>query len=243
MDNYVFNQKEYRQSIKKKTSFFFPIVIIVIIILIGLVLFFNSNNRNEIKYYFVKIDSFSTYSDANKLATQLQEQNAGGYIHFDEKYHVLASYYSSQDQAKNVVERLKEKYNNADIYTLTFSEFNGKNQLTKSQNSTIFDLNDCIESIITNLSELLIKYERNEISNTILTAKIKALTEDFNDNKDNFFSSINQPKFHNERNCIEKISTSLNAIKSSFDAQNLTQTIRYETIQIIFNYSKFCALF
>ncbi len=242
MDNYVFNQKEYRRNLKKRSSFFFPIVIVAIILLIGLYIFLNSNN-NEIKYYFVKIDSFSTYSEANDLATKLQSQNAGGFVHFDEKYHVLASFYPSKKQAENVAERLKNEYINADVYTLSFSEFNGKNQLTKNQNNSIFNLNDCIESTTTTLNDLLIQYEKNEISNTILSAKITRLTDEFNEEKENFFSSLNKPNYNNHRNHIEKISSSLSKIKSSFDDQNLTQTIRFETMQIIFNYSKFCTLF
>ena len=131
MDYYTFNQKNYRASLNKNTKAFFPITIVVIIFLIGLAIFFKTEDKNQYNFYFVQIDSFSNYSSADELKNQLQKHNTLSYIHFDDKYRVLVSFYPTKKQAENVAERLRESYKNTTIFTSSFDEFNGKNTLTK----------------------------------------------------------------------------------------------------------------
>lgn len=243
MNHYTFNQKTYRANLNKKTKAFFPITIVLIIILLGIALLFKTDNTNQYEFYFVQIDSFSNYSSAENLRNQLQKQNTLSYIHFDEEYRVLISFYPTKKQAENVANRLAENYKNTSIYTLFFDEFNGKNYLAKKQNDSIFDIIDSIESIIDNLNSQLIQYEKNEISTQMFTTKISKEIDSFEDEKDSLFNHLDQPKFHKHREIVDDISKSMTNIKSHFKEQNLAQIVRFEIMQTAFNLSKFCALF
>lgn len=243
MKKYIFDQKNYRSNLKKKASSFFPIIIILIIILTGLVLFFKSDTNNLQTYHFVQIDGFSTYSSANECCEKLLKQNAKGFIHFDKEYRVLVSHYPTKKQARNVIENLIEKYPNAKIYSLSFQKFNGKNLLTRSQNNSIFNISDKIETMISDLYSLISSYEKNEISNKYYKSETTKLYEDYLEAKDSFFSNLSKPKFHNHRNYVDKILSSIKKIKDLSSEQNISKTSRFELMQIIFNYSKFCGLF
>ena len=67
MDIYhnYFNYYQYKNNINKKNNFSFIIIFLLIILLIGLCVFLAPTAKNLNTFYYVELDKFQTYKQAN----------------------------------------------------------------------------------------------------------------------------------------------------------------------------------
>ncbi len=240
---YSFNYQEYQQRIKKKSNHSFTILIITIILLFGLAVFLFPHDLGISYLYFVEVNNFINYSEANKLANEIKEKNGAGYIYYDGKYHVLASFYPSKSDAETIAENLKAEYPSSSVYSLEIKRYNKKNSLTSEQNKVILNTIEANESLIDSLYKCNISFDTGEFNESELSIKLKVLKNEIEKSYKAFNSEFKTlPKF--DALSIElDIFDSMNTILGSFNGGNVSQCLKYELIKIVINHSCFLSAF
>lgn len=241
MDKYIFNYNQYKKSINKKPKNYFSLIFIIIIILLGLCIFLYPKNYNYEKMYFVEIDNFNTYKDANKLANLISNKGGAGYVFYDGKYRVLASFYSNYDNAKKVSENLNKEYKNVSILTVENTKFTPKKQLNKHQNSQVkIVLKTTFEALL-KLEKLNLKLDKKTLSENELKLHIKNINDNFQNIYSSFLSYFkNDSKFNIAKKYLNEIKNSM----STLTADTITSSIlRYENIKIGINRNHFLTCF
>lgn len=93
----------------------------------------SGSSNSEYKLYALSLASFSTNNSAQEFASEVQKQNAGGYIYNkDSKYYVLASIYEKENDAESVKKNIIDKNPEAEIIEIeitspNFSKLNSAN--------------------------------------------------------------------------------------------------------------------
>lgn len=234
MQTYEFNYNEYKKKSKRGKSHSLLIIAILIIVLISMCIFLNPTNATN-KYYFVRINTYLTYKEANNAATELHSRSAGGYIHFDGRYHVLASFYPSKAEAEAVLSNISHLYPHADIYTLE------ARSLDRSTNDIILDVVACQIDTISSIYKLILELDQGQISAGQVNSTIKHISSHFSSKQADFVSfhkTTKKPNIINCANILDNISNSLENISTITPQPNLYQ-YKYELMNIIFNHLSF----
>lgn len=123
----------YKRPRKNKLGFFFLLVLICVGLVVALniadiisslimnkgSIFYNSKYYISAKnYYAISAGSFRSQDEANTLASSVRQKGGAGYVHLSGDYYVFLSLYSSQIDANNVKDKLKEDGVNASIINI-----------------------------------------------------------------------------------------------------------------------------
>ncbi len=244
--SYVFDYYQYRRKINKKSSFSFVIIFLLIIVLLGAAVFLTSNSSQGYdEFYFVEINSFSTYAKAQALAAEIQQAGGAGYIYYNGKYRVLACFYPTEDDAKSVKENLLADYPSCAVFSLESSKFSGKSDLTDSQNALISDMIDENAALINSLYKAVIAYDSASLSLSVLKVNLESLKSDFEKAYSQFLSSFSTAKsLLSARSKLASISESIDdLIAASSNSQELSYKLKYYLVKIVVNHVSFlCCL-
>ncbi|MFQ6752206.1 MAG: hypothetical protein ACLRFL_01390 [Clostridia bacterium] len=173
------------------------------------------------------------------MATKIQQQSGAGYIYYDEKYRVLASFYLTEKEAESVIKNISSDYSHSRVYTLDIHRFSSLNNLSKKQNEIIISISDLLLNTIQRLSELSVAFDTNSKSLDSILLEINTLRTSFDSVRSKFLSLFHQDSTYNANKVdLQEIANSLERISKSNNSQ-FGQTIKFETINIIINYSSF----
>ena len=93
------------------------------------------------------------------------------------------------------------------------------------------------------LENLLIKFDKNEMSFSELTIHVLTLQKNFEDVYSDLISSFKtNAKFNVAKDCTKQMQMSLAKIQNS-DEQNISSSIRYEIISFVLNRHHFLSCF
>lgn len=243
MTSFQFNETDYKKRINKTKKLPLVVIIAMIIILCIIVIFVRPQSQNIDQFYFVKIDSFSTYKEASKLATDIQQMSGAGYVYYDEQYHVFASFYHSLDDAKKVLDNICQEYTNSKVHTLEVERFSPVDHLSKKQNDAVDALTKSILNTIYELSQFSIAFDNKSKAFNELSIKIQNMNSSFNSLYKNFNMVFHsESKYNTAKSNLLEISKSLERLCESCE-RTFSQTIKFETIDIIICYSSFVDCF
>ena len=243
MNNYVFNYDQYKKTINKKNKTSFLLLFFIVIILLGLCIFIYPKKSNTIEFYFVEIDNFQTFKEANNLSLKINESGGAGYVYFDGKYRVLASFYSNYDNAKKVADNLKNDYTNATVFTMETNNFHNIINLNSHQNNSIKNLLETTYKTILQLEDLIINYELKNISNNELNLHIKNHQTEFDEVYNDFINNFNNlSKYNLAKDYLVKMQQCFKNI-STIENQNISSNLRYETVKLVILRSQFLSCF
>ena len=230
--DYVFDYNHYKQSVNpKKTNWFF-FAFLIIILLSGIHILINPRKIILEEFYFIEIDNFQTYSSAQKLASEINLQQGAGFIFYDGKYHVLASFYSDKNQAKTVLNNLISSYENATIFTLSAAQLEANNSLSNEQNNGLKIYINETNSLILQLEKLSINFIKKEISFNQTSVLLKELMLAYSETYSNFINIFNHDsKYNTSKKHADSILKSLSTLINC-EEENLTTSFRYELISI-----------
>ncbi len=238
MQEYQFNQKEYRKKIYKNGGGSVAILIFICIILIGAAfILMPKKSASKQEFYFVEINQFITYKDANELAISIQEKGGAGYVFFNGSYHVFAGYYPTKSEAETVCENLKEEFECACVFSLEYS-LNSKN-LSANQKTALSNMVEMSENTIGEIYENILSFVKNENSEAKLKLNFSAILKNFESKMEEFNGVFKDNKFSKARASLEKMHTSLTNLNDITDASKL----RYEQISFVVNYVSFLSSF
>lgn len=233
--NYNFDYKEYKKSTHKKSNYSLLILLALIVSLMIIAFVVKPASKQAGIFYFVRLNSYLTYKEANKMSSELQGRGGAGYIHFDGRYHVLIAYYASESEAMSVVNNLKNEYPTVDIFNLEIKQYRSKKYFSHEQNKAVVNLIKTTDETINNLYSQLLQHEKNEINTSELSINLSNIIKDYKDMSSEYKSKLSNKKASTISTLekLDKIENSLNNIKSNINEKYYT---KYELVNIIFNY-------
>jgi len=178
MEVYSVNYSQIKKRINSKNnkfSFKFFIIFLIIIVFIGIFTAIKPLKTKNIKFFYVEINSFLNYKEANKLANSVQEQGGAGYIYYDGKYHVLTSLYLKKEDANKVKENLTKDFPTCKILTLEGNLF--QRNYNKFQNEIIMNTINLNQNLIKNLYNLSVEIDINQSLN--YTTKFDRIKDEY----------------------------------------------------------------
>lgn len=240
--NYYFDYSNYSKQIHKKSKLSFVLLSLLIILLLGLSIFLKPKEKTQ-TIYFVQINSYSTYQQANTLANEIKVAGGAGYIYYDKKYYVFANFYTNKSQAETVLNNLKSDYKNAKIFEFSIKIFKNNEKLSKNQCKTVKNTANFINSLIFDLSSLSINFDKNETTFEELSVKLKNYYSNFLNFYNEFNNQFNSnSKYNLSKEYLNNIETDLNFL-SCYNETELIENFKYLSIDIIVNYSSFLSCF
>lgn len=232
MQEYNFNYLDYKKRLKNPIKFNFVFITLILILLLGTCVFFNQNRQGFSTYYFVEVGEYSTFSQANKTASEVTLKSGAGFVYFDKSYHVLAGFYLTQESAKTVSKNIANEYPNTKIFTLSAAKFNNKKTYSKTENSTIKNVIENNQNTINSIYQLSLSLDKNELSFNSAITQILALKDDFVCSQKLFEDTFKNEKIYfNTNKKLNEICNSLTRLTKSTE-QELKQKIKYELINI-----------
>ena len=235
MSNYSFNYNQYKKRITKSSQMPFSVIFLLIIVLLGVACFIGNPKKRIETFYFLEVDCFFNYSDANACANEISALNAGGYVYFNGKYHVLACAYLNEADANKAKENIKQEYPNAQVFTLSTHKFN-ENNFTEKEVDEISTVINANYETIKNIYNLIIRCDTNTINENEIERELENLNKNYSNKVDGFKTLFrNNKKFTKEKELVSKFSSCL-AQNSSLT--NISQSLKYNLIKIsILHYS------
>lgn len=241
-----FDYEEYTKTIQQNNEYYFrykkrqkkPIKISIaflslcLIFLLGICVFINQKNQEFCTYYFVEIDTFATFSQANKSAIELTNKSGAGYVFFDKNYHVFAGVYLTEESAKTVSKNILNDYPNAKIFAISTAKFKNKNQYSKNENLTLKNTISSIQNLIKSLYQISISFDKNEENFKTAITKISTLKDTFCLQQSKFDECFKNEKIYfNTNKKLDEICNALTRL-SNCSEQDLKQKIKYELVNI-----------
>lgn len=238
--SYQFNYHEYKNRIKPKPTGSISVIVIFIIILLGLAYFFQPRSKKAYEFYFVEVNSYLNYTEANNMANTIQQSGGAGYVYFNGRYHVLASFYPSEADARSVCENLKSDYPNAKIFTIEADDFARLKNLTREQNELIEKTIADNKNLIAGLYTAITKYESNEIDMAKFTLTLRTLKNDYNETYSRFSTKFKNNVKLTALSNIHDINDEINTL---CDDLSTDYRFRYRLISIVINHYSFLVSF
>lgn len=161
---YVMTKKRTVRRIYKGRVIAF-IVAVCLAVILGAVWFSRSTGKMIAKareYSFVSVGKYAALGEASAKAAQLVDSGGAGYLYGKNEYKVVASCYAQKSDAQQICDRLTEKGENAEVFTLKSSVLavdrsDGDNAAIKRMLKLPYDIFD-------ELYGISLKIDKNEIS-------------------------------------------------------------------------------
>jgi len=243
MSDYVFNYSQYKKSINNKTNFHFSIMFLLIILLLGLCVFLKQRKPQLDEFYFIEINNFPTYNHAQKLSQEVSQSGGAGFVYFDGSYHVLASFHSNYDDAESVLQNVKTTHPTATIFSITSNHFSHHSSLSSSQNSSVKNFLNELETYILKIEKLSIQLDLREISFDQLSISTKKHAEPIMSAYENLINVFNHNPKHNITKQYAQQAVSAISNISALDQSNVSSCLRYHLISIVVNQHQFLSSF
>ena len=241
MQSYEFDYSQYRKKINQPKHTSLCLLSFLIIICMGLAMFLYPNSIKKNEYYFVEINSFLTYSEANNLGNLISSVNGAGYVYYDGKYHVFAAFYPSKEDAETVCENLKPDYPTCSVYTLKCDKFHKIKDLTENQNKSVENLLNANISLMNSVYKCIINYDTNEINYNQLLLNLENIKSDYQKFSEEFFNQFNAiTKYNKAKKYVTKIvefTEFFDELKSEQNEQTVSKLLKYKLIGMVINHS------
>jgi hypothetical protein len=137
----------------------------------------SSNSGNsflEFKVYAISLGNYSTKASAETTAVTYRQKNAGGYIlKINGTYHIIASAYEKENDAKLVQENLLKEDITSQIIIIGFEEIDLENISSNSQEKEFIDSLGIFKIVYLKLYDISVSLDTNVIDET--RAKIEII--------------------------------------------------------------------
>lgn len=243
MQEFEFNYKEYKKRISNKFSGKSIVVYIFIcIILMGAVFFLKPKAKNKnCKLYFVEINCFLNYSQANELANEIRNKGGAGYIYFDEKYHVFANLYLTEQDANSVCNNLKAEYPTIKTFSIEFNKNVNYNNLNSNQAHALKNFVEVGQNCILEIYNNILSFDKAEIDQTKLILNFKQTETKFLTCCNDFNSAFNSnSKFNKAKTYVADLTTCLKNLTSE---NNSAWNFKFEMIKFGINFANTLSCF
>lgn len=233
MQNYEFNYNAYISKIKPKQKIGFTLILITIILLMGLCMFIGFSPNITQNFYFVEINSFYKYLDATNLASQLQNKGGAGYVYYDEKYHVLASFYPTKKEAESVCENLKEQYPNCAVFMVEAKKFKTNSKFSDQENKILANCNKANINLINEAYNHILSYDTSTHSIKKLKLNLTNSYDKYKNSTQDINTIFNNSNYSTSKQYVLDITDSVKSLTSDIEQSELNYTLKYNLIKIV----------
>lgn len=245
MQDYEFNFYEYKKRITSQTSGV-PIIVLIFvcIILIGAILFLKPEQTKHNSFYFVEINNFLVLSDAQTLSVEIRNKGGAGYIYFDGKYHVLASYYPNKNDAEIVCKNLKQDYKTATIYELKINKNVNLKNLSNNQKNAVENFISCGYSTIEKIYKNILSFDKAEITEAQFNLNFNSIYNNFEDVANGFNSNfLKASKYDKAKTYLAELNKILTEFNTVSKQDNFKQKSKFNMISFVVNFSNVLSCF
>ena len=243
MQDYKFDYNEYKRKVRSSIGISIYLLIFFAVVLLGVIYFIKPKKNVVSNFYFVEVNNFLKYFDANALSAEIQARNGAGYIYFDSSYHVLAGYYLNQQSAQQVCNNIKEDYPTAKVFSIECANFKKHKNLTDKQNQIVFEIIEKNLENVENLYENIVNFDKNDINIDDLKNFFNNLSTDYEQICNKFFSNFSEnskyikskQNINNINSCIKELSDCVN--------NNQLYKLKYNLIKIVVEHNYFVSCF
>lgn len=135
-----------------------------------------NNSLSEFKVYAVSLGNYSTKSSAQSVASTYKQRNAAGYvIEANGSYHVIASAYEKENDAKLVQDNLVQENITTQIIVLTFNEVELQNVSSTAQEKIFVESLGVFKTVYLDLYDISVSLDTNVIDITKARIEIIAV--------------------------------------------------------------------
>ena len=209
--------------------------------------FVSGKHKNSNSFYAVEVASFSDYDDAYEFASKLQAKGGAGYITYNKKYKVLSSMYLTYDDARTVVENIKNEYSSACEYEIVLPKIKMPSGLTKEQENIIKISFEVIKSAIATMTNIYLGVDKGEIKDSSARTMLNSLYDDCVtqiESVKTIFKTDDSARILKYRMYLTDFASNIAEI-SNIDllGMELSQIIKYQQIKSAFLYISMANLF
>ena len=129
-------------------------------------------NIKESSIYAVSLGEYEEKGEAEKVAIGSTIQGSSGYVWEDGKYVIIGNIYPKEEDAKLVVENLKNSNYDVKIKKITFPKMEIKFDYNSKQVNTIKKSLSLIDEIYLSLYNYSIKFDKKEMNNFAISSEI-----------------------------------------------------------------------
>lgn len=207
----------------------------------------SGKERNGNSFYAVELDSFDSYNEANKFATNIQQKGGAGYITYNKEYKVLSSLYVTYNDAKAVADNVKQDYPDATVYEIVFVDVKLPDDLTSEQHNAITTSLEVIKSAISTMTNIYLGIDTGELSNETAHSMLQTLYDDSVTQAESIssaFHSKDEAIYLKYKMYLTDFASNISQICSiDMQGMELSQIIKYQQLKSTFLYLRMRELF
>jgi hypothetical protein len=209
--------------------------------------FVSGKQRNVNNFYAVEVAEFGSYSEAEDCVEKLRQKGGAGYITYNKKYKVLSSLYLTYDNAKTVVDNIKNEYSEACVYEIILPEIIVPQDLSEEQQTAIKTSFAVTKSAISTMTNIYLGIDTCEIKDETARTMLNALYEDCTGQVDSIkraFYSLDTAIHLKHKMYLTNFATNVAEIyELDLKGVELSQIIKYQQIKCVFLYVSMANLF
>ena len=207
----------------------------------------SGKERSANSFYAVELDSFSTYDEASKFASAIQQKGGAGYITYNKEYKVLSSLYVTYNDAKAVADNVKQDYTNATVYEIVFVDVKLLNDLTSEQHKVITTSLEVIKSAISTMTNIYLGLDTGELSNETAHSMLQTLYDDSvtqSQSISSAFHSKDEAVYLKHKMYLTDFAHNISQICNiDMQGMELSQIIKYQQLKCTFLYLRMRELY
>ncbi|HAJ77900.1 MAG TPA: hypothetical protein DCO89_02390 [Clostridiales bacterium] len=187
-------------------------------------------------YYAVYVQKADDYRSVSSFAQDIKISDGAGYVlNFNNNYYVIASCYSSMEDAKSVAEKISNF--DADVLEIKFDRLIISLELTNEQIRVLKHSTALVNTAFENLYNIVLSLDRGEIMDAEARQKLQVFKEICLEDKETF----NKAFQNNLETVITRVKIFQSEVISNISmlliSQNLSSDIKYSIASILDSFS------
>lgn len=175
----------------------------------------SSVKQTSFDIYAISLSSFANKVEAEEISKTYKKQNAGGYVlNYENSYHILASAYTSENDAIKVKDKLLEISVESKIIKLDFDELIIEGNFSNLEKTNLVSTLACFKETYEKLYDLSVSLDTEVIKEIDATLTLSEIKSNITKIKSNFDSLFNDKL----TSILLEIKVALNSTISSLDS-------------------------
>lgn len=152
----------------------------------------NYAKYNSFDIYFISLASFSSKVEAEEISKTYKRQNAGGFVwNYENAYHILASAYTSENDAIKVKDKLLEISIDSKVIKIKFDEIMIEGNFSQLEKSTLVSSLGIFKETYDKLYDISVSLDTEvskEIESVMSVSELKSRITEIQSNFNNLFN-------------------------------------------------------
>lgn len=193
------------------------------------------------KMYLLQMGVFSKEDNALETASAYKKRGAGGYVMKDgDSYRVMASAYSTKDDAKTVRDRLKTEGVESAVHEIALDEISFSVTADTGSREAVSQAFSCLSGSILKMTELSQEFDRESCTVSDGVGKLKSIADDIKEKRDALSKTgASDDVIKSVLRCFDEYVNAVDAAMSygGDNTVEFTSELKYTLIEMIDKYA------